>query len=401
MNSRSALRILFVICFIFAMLCTIPPFGGFTGVFAFSAAIWTIVCLIFSRFENPLARLVPSVLSCVIIALLSLDKISQYPVAAVLTLALGILFSVFMTLGHFEAEYWRFKRTFIGLFSVSALTSAINIVIFIAVNPRTKALINLEGIVGFTFAAALLGVFCLSELRKGDADAKWKAMNSTKIVALLGLMATALILLYLLLAFGFSQITPIVGRIAQRRDPNYATYESRRLPYSQQTNTPGGQGEVKDQLEDREIMVPKTDEEKEPINVWIVLAIAVPVTGVVTFLVVRHIKKKKKNAEAEDKNGSKTDRKTTDNVEKIRAIYRQYISFVQKRGGELTKGSTSEDILSSSSEIANSVSPKEQELRDIYIRARYAKPEEITAEDVARAQTLLEEISVENPDEQK
>jgi hypothetical protein len=84
-----------------------------------------------------------------------------------------------------------------------------------------------------------------------------------------------------------------------------------------------------------------------------------------------------------------------DKVEKIRALYRQYIAFVRKEGADLSRGSTSEDILESSKELKEEadLSEDESRLREIYIRARYGNPDAVTDEDVARACRLLDDIT--------
>ncbi len=396
MKTSSALRYSVFASFIFALLCTMPPFMAFTGIFAFSTVLWTVVCLLDARIKSPIIRALVALISCAAVAFAFWERIVARPIAAAITAAVGIVFSVFMGLGRFDVEYWRFRKTFIKLLAVSAFITAVDIIVYIAVEPATRATMNIEGTAAFTFICALLGVFVLSELRKGDADTKWKAMNVGHIVAIVGLVSAALIVLYLILAFTFSKITPIVGRIAQRRQPNYASYESRKLPYSQQANTPGGHGEVKDQLEDREIMVPAEDKEDEGFSWWIVAVSSAVLAGVIAFIVIRYRKRKLQGSTQNEKDGLSNGADESDEVTKIRAIYKKYISYVQEKGGELTKGSTSEDVLESSEGLSETTKDLEHRLRDIYIKARYGKAEDVTAEDVEQAARLLDSIMTES-----
>ena len=395
MRASAALRYSVYVSFIFALLCTIPLFGPFTGIFACCTALWTVVCIIDSKIRSPFARAAVALLSCGAVFSAFWNRVAENPVAAVITAAVGIAFTVFMGLGRFDVEYWRFRRTFIKLLSISAFITALNIIVFIAVEPAAKAMMDIEGNAAFTFICALIGVFVLSELRKGDADAKWKAMNAGRITAIVGIVSAALIVLYLILAFAFSKITPIVGRIAQRIQPNYAKYESTHLPYSQASANPTGQGEVKDQLEDREIMIPAPDEEDEVFPWWIIAVSSTLLAALLLYLVIRHRKRKLLNPDQMKKGDQDNEANESDEVTRIRAAYRKYIAFVKEKGGELTKGSTSEDILESSEVLSESTKPLEQELRDIYIKARYANSADVTKEDVERALELLEKILAE------
>ena len=171
MRTSSALRYSIFICFIFALFCTIPAFSAFTGILACCTALWTLVCILDSRIKNPAVRVLLALLPSVALFVAFWSRVTENPVAAVLTATVGTTFSIFMGLGRFDVEYWRFRRTFVKLLAVSAFVTALDLVIYIAVAPAAKAVMNIEGTAAFTFICALLGVFVLSELRKGDADA--------------------------------------------------------------------------------------------------------------------------------------------------------------------------------------------------------------------------------------
>ena len=77
------------------------------------------------------------------------------------------------------------------------------------------------------------------------------------------------------------------------------------------------------------------------------------------------------------------------NNEKVRAIYTNYLYYLKNHGVEITRHSTSEDVL----EAAEAASPDVAErLRALYIRARYNDAEEMSDAEVEEAEKLLAEI---------
>ncbi|MBO4831639.1 MAG: hypothetical protein J5569_04085 [Oscillospiraceae bacterium] len=73
--------------------------------------------------------------------------------------------------------------------------------------------------------------------------------------------------------------------------------------------------------------------------------------------------------------------------EEIRSVYREYLSYVRSCGIEVSRQTTSEEVLEASEGLA---APAEAErLRELYIRARYHDSEEIGGAEVREAKTLL------------
>ena len=313
-------------------------------------------------------------------------------------------FAVFMAIGRFETEYWKFRKTYLWMTGLSVFTSVLYFFIYVAVTEETKATMNLPGVMGFTLALALTGMFVLTEMRSGNPDAKWRAKNAGRIIAIFSAVAAALVFLFLILSFIFSFITPTLGPHAEKLKTERIRFHETRIGYAPQY-VPGGK-----QVSDDETVTedqPLQDPEKmvDDSFHWEYIGIGVLVIGAAAFFVRRYLKKKK----AEDKNPveqkSPEEIEQLDNIMSIRSLYRQYISFLRRSGVQIGKGSTSEDILASAKEMAADAEDEpnpeelekgteaEEKLREIYIRARYGNPASITSDDVAQATRLLDEIT--------
>ncbi len=79
------------------------------------------------------------------------------------------------------------------------------------------------------------------------------------------------------------------------------------------------------------------------------------------------------------------------NNEKVRMIYADYLFFMKACGVNIRRQSTSEEVLAESIEF---VEPeKARELRELYLRARYNDADELSEEDVHKAQELYNYIT--------
>ena len=145
--------------------------------------------------------------------------------------------------------------------------------------------------------------------------------------------------------------------------------------------------------EDKPVELPEKEEEQE--FPWVLVCIVATVVAAGTVTAVIMIRKRRKKTDEPQAVRTPEEQAQLDKVEKIRAVYRQYIAFVRKEGADLSRGSTSEDILESSKELKEEadLSEDESRLREIYIRARYGNPDAVTDEDVARACRLLDDIT--------
>lgn len=405
MKAPSSLRVICIMCFIFAILCTIPLFYRVGGFFAALTAICTIICLLTSKLKSRTGRLLTALIPLVLLIvakLLSTPDMSL--ILFLVSAAVLIFFAVFMAVGRFETEYWKFRKTYIGLTATSVFISIIYFFVYLAVEENTKATMNVPGVMGFTLALALTGMFVLTEMRSGNPDAKWRAKNAGRIIAIFSAVAAALVFLFLILSFIFSFITPTLGPHAEKLKTERIRFHETRIGYAPQY-VPGGK-----QVSDDETVTedqPLQDPEKmvDDSFHWEYIGIGVLVIGAAAFFVRRYLKKKK----AEDKNPveqkSPEEIEQLDNIMSIRSLYRQYISFLRRSGVQIGKGSTSEDILGFSKENAAEAEDEpnpeelekgteaEEKLREIYIRARYGNPASITSDDVAQATRLLDEIT--------
>ena len=399
MKVASGLRVAFYICLIFALICTMPWFRSSTLIFVIFTAFCTVESLFLPSVKNRLLRLLLALAPAAVTFATSISWAKANPVAAVLLALVAIYYVVFMTVGRFETEYWRFRNSFIGLISAACFVSLLNLIIYIVVEDAAKERINLPGVMGFTITCALLGMIILSEMRKGNPDAKWRSMNAGRILILFASAAAALAVLYLVLTFVFSLITPTLGPQAPKLKTERIRFQNDAvIGYTPLTNKTGYVSDDESLKEDAPVVVlEKEDEQGFP---WVLVCVCafVVIAGAVTAVII--IRKKKAKAVEDVVQRTPEEQAQFDKIEAIRAIFRQYILLVRKEGAEISRGSTSADVLESARELSDSeekgLSDEESALREIYIRARYGDPNGITDEDVSEARSLFEKISEAN-----
>ena len=404
MKVPSSLRVICIMCFIFVIISTIPMFSGVSGFFATLTAICTIICLLTAKLKNMIARLLIALIPLVLLLvakLLSTPDISL--ILFLVSAAVLVFFAVFMAIGMFETEYWKFRKTYIGLTATSVFISIIYFFVYLAVEENTKATMNLPGVMGFTLALALVGMFVLTEMRSGNPDARWRAKNAGRIIAIFSAAAAVLVLAFLILSFIFSFITPTLGPHAEKLKTERIRFHETRIGFSTQY-LPGGKQVADDENMKEDQPMQDPENETDGSFHWEYIAIAVVVLGVAAFIICRYLKKRKQQADTEVKPATPEEQEQLDKIMKIRSAYRQYIAFLRRSGIQIGKGSTSEEILESSKEKTADAEEEpnpeelekgteaEEKLRDIYIKARYGNPASITADDALQAAALLEEI---------
>ncbi len=399
MKVASGLRVAFYICLIFALICTMPWFRSSTLIFAIFTAFCTVESLFLPSVKNRLLRLLLALAPAVVTFATSLSWAKANPVAAVLLALVALYYIIFMTVGRFDTEYWRFRNSFIGLISAACFVSLLNLIIYIVVEDVAKERINLPGVMGFTITCALLGMIILSEMRKGNPDAKWRSMNAGRILILFASAAAALAVLYLVLTFVFSLITPTLGPQAPKLKTERIRFQNDAvIGYTPLTNKTGYVSDDESLKEDAPVVV--LEQEDEQGFPWVLVCVCafVVIAGAVTAVII--IRKKKAKAVEDVVQRTPEEQAQFDKIEAIRAIFRQYILLVRKEGAEISRGSTSADVLESARELSESeekgLSDEESALREIYIRARYGDPNGITDEDVSNARSLFEKISEAN-----
>ena len=403
MKVPSSLRVICIMCFVFVVLCTIPLFANADGLFAAFTAICAIICLLMAKAKKLIVRLLVSLLPIALLFSASLFSVLNMSTFFLIVMsAVLVFFAVFMAVGRFDTEYWRFRKTYIVLTGISLFTSLIYFFIYIVVEETTEVRMNLPGVMGFTLALALTGMFVLTEMRSGEPDAKWRARNAGRIVAIFSAVAAALVFTFMILSFIFSFITPTLGPHAEILRTERIRFHETRIGYTPQ-EIPGGKQVADDETITEDQPLNEPDKKVDDSFHWEFIAIGVLVVGVTAFFILRYLKKKKKQEEDAVVQKTPEEQEQLDNIMKIRSLYRQYISFLRRSGVQIGKGSTSEDILGMSKENAAEDEPDpqqlekgteaEEKLRDIYIRARYGNPASITADDVLQATVLLNEIT--------
>lgn len=126
------------------------------------------------------------------------------------------------------------------------------------------------------------------------------------------------------------------------------------------------------------------------------IVIAIIVMGYIIFTIVKSLKKeshyKTEYQELDNESifveSEKISKKS--NGFKIRKIYQKYLSFIEAYGIFRKKENTSKEILDRAFEVI-STGPQD-ELREIYIKARYDNENDITDEDVLKAKELYKSI---------
>lgn len=405
MKAPSSLRVIYIMCFIFVILCTIPLFSDASGFFAAFTAICAVICLLTARIRSLPVRLLSALLPVVLLVLamlfgfLGMSMLFFVPSAAVL-----VFFAVFMAVGRFETEYWKFRKTYIIMTAISVFISIIYFLVFLAVVKEARSVMNLPGVMGFTLAQALFGIFVLTEMRAGEPDSKWRARNAGRILGIFSAVAAALVFVFLILSFIFSFITPTLGPHAEKLKTERIRFHETRIGYSPQY-VPGGQQVSDDETITEDQPMKEIGGKVDNSFHWEFVAIGILVAGAGAFFICRHLKKKKEEKENPVEQKTPGQQEQLDNIVKIRSIYRQYISFLRRNGVQIGKGSTSQDILGFSKDLASEEEEEpnpeelekgteaEEKLRDIYIRARYGNPASITADDALQAAALLGEIT--------
>ena len=78
------------------------------------------------------------------------------------------------------------------------------------------------------------------------------------------------------------------------------------------------------------------------------------------------------------------------NNEKVREIYKDYLTLVSVYGTKVASQTTSEDVMTAAGGIADF--DNAEQIRALYIRARYRDSEELTDAEVNRAKQLLDDF---------
>ncbi len=394
----AALRIISMMCFVFALISMIPAFTGASWVYA----VFLALCLcqeiaIQAVYKANKATVLRIILSLIPVAVAAPLLLLVYEGPRLLpSIALGAMwlwFLVYNARGSFECEYWRFKRTYIAYVAVTLLLCLVSVVFVMAYSVRNNVDINIPAILGFTAAGGLVGFIVLSEMRSGEPDVKWRLMNAARILGIFLLAALVLLLVFSVLRYLLSLIRPVEGPKPVRVEFQGEGVKMVHAPYG--TNLDISDTAYKDANDMEDTVINYLEVEEQRGFPWQLVVFGVLVAALVAFLVWRRLIKRTRKVEKVEEELPPEEKERQDKVMKVRVAFKQYIDFVKAKGGEIEKGSTSEDVISIAheSEVSTeNLSEAERTLREIYIKARYGKASDITDEDVETAQSCLETI---------
>ncbi len=395
----AALRIISMMCFVFAFISMVPALAGAAWVYA----VFMALCLfqeiaiqaVAEAGKGALPRILLSLipLACTAPILLLLYKGPRLLPAIALGLV-WIWFLVFNARDSHRTEYWRFKRTYIVFIALTLLLVFVAVFFLMAYSSRTPVEMNLPAVLGFLAAGGLVGFIVLSEMRSGEPDLKWRALNAARIVGVFVVAVLVLVLLFFLLRYLLSLVRPVEDAgLVPKVEFKGEGVPMKHAPYS--VSIDNITEAYKDAMDTEETVINYLEIEEEKGFPWQLVVICVLVACAVAFVVYRFIKKRPKKVEKAKEQLEPEERQRQDNIMKVRATFKTYMEFVRSKGGELEKGSTSQDVIdiAHESEVSSeNLSDAERTLREIYIKARYGKASEITDDDVSTAQACLETI---------
>jgi hypothetical protein len=288
-----------------------------------------------------------------------------------------------MALGNFYIPYYKCKKVFMILMVVMLLITLVTDLVII-ITPQAREYLNLQGVCIFLLCMLFSGVFTLRAVRAGEASLsfKWNIFNFSSVAATVAVLASAAIVLYLALAFLFSFIRPLEERDLPEYKSNPAQYESNNQ-YTQfgGTRSRDFRSSANQELDESNPYV--TGSEDGDNRLLLIVSSIITVAGIAALIL---IKRNKRPQDADDMQFDKqmSSRPDYTNRQKVRLYFRTYMA---SRGTQFTRGTTSEDV------AKNDVRKEAQELREIYIRARYSLDSEISDSDVQNARNCLDKCT--------
>lgn len=336
----------------------------------------------------------------------------------VLQIAMGlalVYFVLMMTLGNFDAEY-------LTVHFIMELMAVILAVFFFALVARSISMNEPadNGLLIGAFLFLTLGIVALRGLRLNISMPFKQHLTNTAVVfapALVGIGLGAGVY-WLLKTFGEYLLYPFVlliqwlyslgGEEKVHERPQTRPVEFDPFRKVDGAFNPGSQKMVEDSLEEGEPSYVHLPEVEVSVNWELVLGIAAVVIVLVLILVYvgMHRKNQKKSVQyegtvgmAEEKSRRRRSKEPLDNAAKVRRIYKEYLFFLRSKGVEIETDDTSKEILDDSKQLVTG--DEDELLRQIYIRARYASGDEITADDVSFAESYLKQLKEENKNKRR
>ena len=350
------------------------------------------------RIKKPALRLVLSLLPGLTFLMSPLQPVHLLHAAAL------AYYVIFMTIGNFD-EYLDVYRRRIRVMLIAALVLTGLLIVFRFSNDAwygSKLLGGEEyGIIFFILAVVSLRGMRLSM----GASGRLRAMDTAFVIAL-PVVLTAAVFLFSgavpVITFLFKQLTRFLGWLIGLLFPEK---EKQTLPDIPDTN--GGR------LEDIPLIDPEEiseDSGVEPMEgkdfridlpsrtlFWILIAVVI---AVLVLIAVRLIRSKRTERVRTGRSHDRIERvpfermaarsqetSLTANVKQIRKIYRVYLEQIFSKHAKVSPYDTSRDVLDISSNFSDL--PENNELREIYIAARYGDPDAVTSEQAGEARRCL------------
>ncbi|MBR5410933.1 MAG: hypothetical protein IK104_09695 [Clostridia bacterium] len=399
MRSFVSFRLAAVMCLASGVLCMFSPFKESWPAFALLIGLTLIAGFGAAGSAKPAIRLVWGLLPAVSLVLAG----SGWTVMAALLVLTGYI-ALFLTLGRFSIEHWRYRGSVYFIFAVAFLFVVISGLGSVNSMPSTL----------MSAAAPVLALLALRSLRMGAAPSlKWQAGNvglfllpvacgvlvgavlwltAPPIVKVLSYAFSAMLgAIVFIVNFVFSGILWAVGGGEDLYEETTTLDEVASTDVTAEAATEPSHNTVFSPMQ--KIEVP-----------WegILILLAVIVVIVLAIWLIRRGRASKKTEEQEkelavddvllhEPRARRNRRKKSDENSyraEIRFIYREYLAFLKKRDVRPNLSTTTEEISSAAESVLHE---SDERLREIYRRCRYST-EPVTKEDVALAKAALEDI---------
>ena len=380
------------LAFWFSLLCLLPVMEGSEPVLALMLGLAILGAGLSAAFDRPWVR-IPAALAAVLPLLL----LRKNGFVLALAAPWPLWFCLRLITDRLHVEYWQWKRPFavIGFASLIVLLSNVT---FGALRPWCMA---------FAALVLLLGMMALRLLRMGGAaDLRWAGWSTLELLSPLlaaGLCAAVLYPVVLLLrpvlallmsgvGYGLHGMTSFFGQIFGTLSEGEKFGEDLYDPYVSADTQPAAQ-------ELKPVTAPVSGGGTNWDQILAVVILVLLALGLI-LLLIRRMRLRSKVAASDEtapyETGTRFLRRRarrrkavpSSNAERIRAIYRDYLGLLQKRGLVLRKSTTSAEVLTQTGREQE----EDEALRGLYLRSRYGNDAAVRAEEVLEAQTLLDKL---------
>ena len=392
MKNAASTRYTGEICLLMLLFCFFfPGTPELLLLAAFTTAL--LLCgLVSTRLKKPILRL----LCCLPAAALILA--ANHPATAIFMGVCWLYFAIRLAVGRFNMQYWVCRKEFLILIGIAVFASLLIAAgaLFHISTPR--------GVIGFGAALVLLSIYSMRAIRFGDPlENRWGAYGAVELVIPAGIAVAFSMLLWMFFRIGWYVLQWLTGRRKPQTLPRSERAGIRvdnHYAYFNYGNPIVGGKQVAEEITDQAPNVEQRTEaflKRLPPQFWLTLLIVIILLAAVLVLVyVLRRRKKAKSItadsdeieEAMQRFGGREAELPADLL--IRKIYRSHLSDLKKRGQDIHSSDTSRDILDGAEGLP--ASEAEEELRRLYLAARYGDSAAVKSEDAERARMLLEQI---------